>query len=164
MKSIKSYHQIPNGSLLYSDTIKWDYIDSYVINKSTSISIDNITTKAFQSPRWVEILMQLRNFIVKSFGLKTEGISKHTADYYPIGAKAMIFTVTARNQNEIVVSEDDKHLLFKVSVLNNIDISEISITTVVKYHNTLGKVYFFFVKPFHRFIVWSLAKKLSQNI
>ena len=34
------------------------------------------------------------------------------------------------------------------------------ITTVVQYHNTLGKAYFFFIKPFHKMIVPRVAKEL----
>ena len=36
----------------------------------------------------------------------------------------------------------------------------IDITTVVQYHNALGKAYFFFIKPFHRMIVPRVAKEL----
>ena len=36
----------------------------------------------------------------------------------------------------------------------------IDITTVVQYHNALGKAYFFFIKPFHKMIVPRVAKEL----
>ena len=39
----------------------------------------------------------------------------------------------------------------------------IRITTVVKYHNSLGKVYFFFIRPFHALICKWLLKRAARN-
>ena len=36
-------------------------------------------------------------------------------------------------------------------------------TTVVKYHNLLGKVYFFFIRPFHALICKWLLKRAARN-
>ncbi len=35
----------------------------------------------------------------------------------------------------------------------------VSVTTAVKFNNALGRVYFFFIKPFHRMIVPILFKR-----
>jgi len=61
-------------------------------------------------------------------------------------------------ENEAIMRKDDKHLLFYVSIAkigNNL----IDVTTVVQYHNALGKVYFFFIKPFHKMIVPRVVKE-----
>jgi hypothetical protein len=71
----------------------------------------------------------------------------------------MIFTVSARNGNEIVMEEDDKHLTFGTSVLIDREQSEIYLTTVVKYHNWGGRLYFIPVKPVHRMLVKSQIKR-----
>ncbi|WP_368294379.1 DUF2867 domain-containing protein [Dehalobacter sp. TBBPA1] len=107
--------------------------------------------------------MQFRNFLVGRFGLKT-GRNKdvHIADYYPINSKAILFKVIERNENEIVMAEDDKHLFFKTAVMKK-EIEQgtaIFLTTIVSYHNVWGKIYFFPVKPFHRIIAKSLLKRL----
>lgn len=154
----------PTSSLLLSKDIDWDYIDSMMIEKDTEASIDKITTELFRSPKWIVRLMQLRNSIVKCFGLKTEATTINESSYYPIGSKAMVFKVTDRNDNEIICSEDDKHLLFLTSILHQQDTNEIYVTTTVKYHNKWGKIYFFFIKPFHQIVVKTLIKKLSKSI
>jgi len=108
--------------------------------------------------------MSLRNSIVKVFGLKT-GNSKQIekASYYPVGSRAMLFTVVNRNDNEIVMGENDKHLNFRTSVLLDRkadDTTDIYLTTLVHYNNLLGKTYFFFVKPFHRMLLKSQMKNM----
>ncbi|MDR1652533.1 MAG: DUF2867 domain-containing protein [Prevotellaceae bacterium] len=37
---------------------------------------------------------------------------------------------------------------------------KISIITVVHFHNALGKVYFFVIRPFHKIIVKAMIKRL----
>jgi hypothetical protein len=54
----------------------------------------------------------------------------------------------------------DTHLNFRVSVLIDRGKSYIYTTTLVHYNNRWGKLYFFFVKPFHRIIVRSIMKRL----
>lgn len=155
---------IPSDSLLLSKDTVWDYTDSMMIKKDTKVPIDKITTELFRSPKWIALLMLFRNSIVKYFGLKTEATTINESSYYPVGSKAMVFTVIDRNNNEIVCSEDDQHLLFLTSILHKPDVNEIYVTTTVKYHNKWGKIYFFFIKPFHRIVVKTLTKRMWKSI
>ena len=164
MKKVLKSKNIPEQSIIQFDCKNPDYIDSYFIKKETNASIDQITREAFRSPQWTVNLMKLRNTIVKVFGLKTSDLIANEADYYPIGSRAMAFTVVNRNENEIVMSENDKHLLFYVSVFHDKANSLIYITTIVKFHNIWGKLYFLPVKPFHRLIVKSCTKKLLTSL
>ena len=85
-------------------------------------------------------------YLVKPFGI--EGGDILTSEDY----------IIEDTENEAIMRKDDKHLLFYVSIAkigNNL----IDVTTVVQYHNALGKVYFFFIKPFHKMIVPRVVKE-----
>ena len=165
MKKIRKYKNTPEGSLILDGFNVIDYIDAFCIDIVTAESVDKITTKAFHVPGWVAFLMKTRNTMVRAFGLKTgeEGLAEEK-DFYPVGGRAIYFTVIGRNDNEIIMAENDKHLNFRASVFMNKqgDDASVYITTLVHYNNVWGKVYFFFVKPFHKIIIRSLLKKLVK--
>lgn len=106
--------------------------------------------------------MKIRNCIVGLFGLKAGNKQEaNVADHYSTGSKAVYFTVTDRNDCEIIMAENDKHLNFRASVLinrNGTD-SKIYLTTIVRYNNFLGRLYFMSVKPFHSIIMKSILKR-----
>lgn len=159
---------IPENSLISKDFIDFHYIDSYCIRTETDESLDKITTDIFQTPKWADMLMVIRNWVVRFVGLKPGGFKENIniSDFYPIGSKAVYFTVIDRNENEILMAENDKHLNFRISIWikpfdSNVDIH---LTTLVKYNNLLGRLYFLPVRPFHRIIVISMLKRfLRQN-
>ena len=164
MTKIYTFNECPEKALITKDLGSVDYCDSYMITKKTDDSIDKIISiLLFKGPSWADNLMRMRDSIVKLFGLKT-GKKENTneTDYYPIGSKASYFTVIDRNNNEIVMAEDDKHLYFRTSVMKK-EVEkgvEIYLSTIVIYHNLWGKIYFLPVKPFHQIIMKSLIKRL----
>lgn len=161
MKRIVKSDGIPRRSIIANGFGKADYCDSYRIAKQTDETVDEITTRIFNAPQWVTGLMKLRNRIFGIFGLKrNKAEDTATAAYYPSGSKAGYFTVTERNGDEIVMGEDDRHLYFRTSVLIDREESFIHLTTIVKFHNVWGRLYFLPVKPFHRLIVKSLLKQV----
>lgn len=160
MKLIAKSNEVPDKSIIANEFGEASYCDSYRVVKQTSKTVDEITTQIFKAPQWVIGLMKLQNRIVRIFGLRTDKNEKIAeADYYPVGSKAVYFTVIERNADEIVMGEDDKHLCFRISVLIDREQSFIYLTTIVKFHNVWGKIYFLPVKPFHRLIIRSLLKK-----
>lgn len=164
MPKVYKYHTPPENSLIYKDFGRIDYCDSFQIVNSKDKTIDSITTEVFRSSNWVDLLMRIRNSLVKLFGLKTENKKDFTESInYPIGAKVGgYFTVIDRNENEIVMGENDKHLNFRVAVMKKKSEQDCSIyvTTIVKFNNIWGRIYFFPVKPFHQIIVKSLLTRL----
>ncbi|PKV53066.1 uncharacterized protein DUF2867 [Aquimarina sp. MAR_2010_214] len=114
-------------------------------------------------PKWVEVLMKLRNNIVKVFGLKTE----KPEDFHPdfkVGSYVGFFQIFSIQQNEIMLGADDKHLNFRVSVYNsNENLFNIKVTTLVEYNNRFGKIYMFIVKPFHHLIVKRMVKQAYKS-
>jgi len=163
MKPIVEFDNVPDSSIILKDFGKVDYCDSFQLQKRTNDSIDKITTNAFKMPGWVNFLMKIRNSIVGIFGLKTDFKNgKNLLFQNPTDSKSALFNVINRNDNEIVMGENDKHLNFRLSVLiiRKESLSEIYLTTIVKFNNIWGRLYFLPVKPFHKIIVKSLLKKI----
>ncbi|MBN2521777.1 MAG: DUF2867 domain-containing protein [Bacteroidales bacterium] len=162
MKCIEKSNVVPEDSIILNDFGKIDYCDSYRIEKQTDDNVDAIITQLFKPRKWVDCLMKIRNSAVKLFGLKTgDNRDQKESSYYAIGSRAICFTVIDRNDNEIVVEEDDKHLNFRTSVLidRKKQSSQIFLTTVVQYNNMWGRIYFVPVKPFHKLIIKSFLKR-----
>jgi len=166
MNKIKRSNKIPAGSIIEKGFENFHYCDSFSVLIITNDSLDKITTDIFQTPKWADALMQFRNSFFKFFGLKKGGYKKdrYIADYYPVGSRAVYFTVIERNEYELVMAENDKHLNFRTSVLTikEEDYLRIHLITLVQYNNFLGRFYFFIIKPFHRLIIRSLFKRLKN--
>ena len=169
MQLIRKSNKIPNNSLILQDIKGFDYCDSFQIIRNVNDTIDKITTEIFIVPEWVDSMMRFRNSIVRLFGLKGgDKRNVNIVEYYSIGSKAIYFTVIDRNDNEIVMAENDKHLNFRVSILlerGEIN-SNVTFTTIVKFNNVLGRLYFLIILPFHRLIIKSLLKRtllLNKN-
>lgn len=159
MSKVISLKNIPSKSIISEKFGSIDYCDSYMVTASTKLSVDKIATEIFRMSKAATILMKIRDSIVRLFGLAiTEGEACEQ-NYYPVGSKLMSFTVSARNENEIVMEENDKHLKFRTSVFVDREVSEVYLTTIVKYNNWGGKLYFMPVKPVHKILVKSQFKK-----
>lgn len=129
-----------------------DWADSFTITTSqTGITPDIAARKIMASrPGWVVRLMQLRDAIMRPFGLKSGINDPENADI--IG----IFPVMARAENSITLGLDDRHLDFRLVI----EIEEIAdnqtkihATTAVKRHNIFGRAYLATITPFHNRIV-----------
>jgi len=77
-----------------------------------------------------------------------------------------LFTVVSRNDHEIVMGEEDRHLVFRTSVLitGTSDASFVHVTTIVRFNNIWGRLYFLPVKPFHRLIVASSVSAVEEPV
>ena len=77
------------------------------------------------------------------------------------GNRVGIFRVLGRRTDELLLGEDDRHLDFRVSVLLRDDgeAQWATVTTVVRFHNALGRAYFAVVRPFHQLIVPALIRR-----
>lgn len=162
MQRVKKNDKVPDSSIILKDFGEVDYCDSYQIIMNTDNGLDNIITEIFKTPKWVNLLMKIRDSIVRIFGLKTGDVKdKNVASHYPIGSKAVLFTVVDRNDREVVMAEDDSHLNFRISVLmdRNETCTYVYLTTIVKFNTIWGRIYFLPVKPFHQIIIKSLLKR-----
>ena len=82
-------------------------------------------------------------------------------DRYVVGEKIGVWPIFSLSEDEVVAGRDNKHLDFRVSVLKlpEGDGSSVVVSTVCTIHNLFGKLYLFFVVPFHRYGV----RKLMAN-
>ena len=146
--------EIPINSLLVS-YLPANYIDSFsrIVACEKAITPQEFRKLAFnQFPKWIDWLMKLRNAIVKPLGLDTN--SKFTD------------MICASNPNEEIFGMPDKHLDFHVSMWcgeYKDGKQELRITTIVKYNNWFGRLYFFVIRPFHGIIVQSILKNVAQR-
>jgi hypothetical protein len=107
---------------------------------------------------WVRSLLAIRDIGVAGFGLKTTRQLRRRAQMKASDFIAF-FPMVSRSENELVLSEDDRHLDFRISILlrksEHVSGVEIVATTVVHCHNALGRVYLALIKPFHLLVVRS---------
>lgn len=163
----------PNDAMINDRMITPDYSDAFsveFVNSKNYTVVDAAKIFFLQYPAWVESLIKLRNFLVKFIGLSGDSmkdkIKKASAITDPQPGDRIVFEVIARSDDEILLGENDKHLNFVVSVVlrkknDSSNVSTAYILTKVKYNISLGRFYFFFVKPFHRLIMKSMLNKMT---
>jgi hypothetical protein len=111
-----------------------------------------------RGPRWIDLLMRLRNTLVAPFGLKTPSPNQ------PASADTIgIFPVLSETPGRIVAGFDDNHLDFVVVV----DVAtagrgqRVTATTLVLTHNLLGRVYLTIILPFHRLVARTMLRQVA---
>jgi hypothetical protein len=132
--------------------------------------VDALTTLLVnaESPSWIRGLVWLRNRAVRFVGLQSttrERPRTGGARYAP-GDYAGMFRVFDRTEHEILMGLDDKHLNFRASVLSESDgcgSKSAVLATVVHYNSRLGRLYFFFVRPFHKRIVSAMLRQMARD-
>lgn len=110
------------------------------------------------SPTWAKRLFKIRNFIVAPFGLKPDG----KTDAPRSETRISIFPILQESEDSIVLGMDDIHLNFRI-IIERFAIGggfRIRVTTLVRRHNILGKVYITLITPFHKLIVASGMRNL----
>lgn len=134
-----------------------DYCDVVAknIHCSKPLSADYIFEQMFCNfPKPVALLMKMRNAIVKLLGLQGGGSFRDL--------------IVERSANEIVICKNDKHLCFWVGVYcsapDDVGQQNASVTTVVKFNNFLGKIYFIAIWLFHKILVKSLFRKSIREV
>ena len=131
-----------------------DYSDSVSkrIKPDKPLSPDYIFEQMFCNfPKPVAWLMSLRNAIVKPLGLK--------------GGSGFRELVSERNEEEFILSKIDKHLDFQVGIYCSKPVDgwqDASVTTVVKFNNFLGRLYFIGIWMFHKLLVGILFRKAMR--
>lgn len=111
-----------------------------------------------RGPRWIDMLLTLRNWMVAPFGLRA-GAPNRTGRADMIG----IFPVVSETTERLVAGFNDRHLDFRVVV----DVvpcgagQNVTATTLVLTHNLLGRVYLAVIMPFHRLIVPTMLRQVA---
>ena len=114
--------------------------------------------------------MILRNYLVSFFGLKKGKSDLNYDNWKNLNIRSGEFKgdlyIVLKEKNHFITEIKDKHLDFRVSlsIEKEGESNEINLITIVKLNNFLGEYYFFLIKPFHRFIVPSILRRLSKII
>ena len=109
-------------------------------------------------PAWTGAMMALRQILVAAFGLKGRPGS---------GDRIGIFPVVSESRQQLVAGFNDRHLDFRIVV----DLEEqagkpeqaVTLTTVIKRHNLLGRIYLVAVMPFHRAIISTALRRIREG-
>jgi hypothetical protein len=109
-------------------------------------------------PWWIATLLGVRNRLVAPFGLKT------SVD--EAAQRIGFFPVIAQAPHRVLLGFDDKHLDFRVAV----DVTplaharhEVTVTTLVRTHNLLGRIYLAVVLPFHAVVVPAMLAQAART-
>ena len=112
----------------------------------------------------------MRNAIASIFGLKTGNIENVFKNLEKLNLKQdqpiWDFFIFLKGINHLIAELKDKHLDFRFSILIRQEdgITIVSLSTIVRINNIIGKVYFFLITPFHRLIIPNILKRLSYEI
>ena len=118
-------------------------------------------------PLWLKGVLVFRNRAASLCGLDAPTVSEimnpEVKRSYSVGDKIGPWPIFTLTQSELVAGRDNKHLDFRLSVLkkNNGETMSAVISTVCTTHNVFGRLYLFFVIPFHK---WGVRRLLSRAI
>ena len=142
---------------------KVDFKDTFSTTNHTN-SLEEVARLVFDKmPPWIERLMNLRNYLVKFMGLKTQ-IPEDYHPRYEVGGYIGFFKIYAIYADEIIMGADDKHLNFRASIYDSQEKAfNIKVSTLVEYNRMMGRIYMFFVKPFHRLVVKRMVRQASED-
>ena len=159
---------VPYGSMLRREPIERAHFrDSYRAPLGrTELGIVDVFFAIFaHHPLWMKLLLIARNKVASLAGLDAPTASEilhvEIKDHYVVGEKIGVWPIFALSENEVVVGRDNKHMDFRLSVLKVLDSDGTSVvaSTICSVHNLFGKLYLFFVVPFHRYGVRKLMAR-----
>ena len=162
---------LPRGTLIEYALPQFHYADAYrtLLRAAQPPDLDTLVRAVFATtPAWVVTLLRLRNTLVRPFGLKTAPPTPAPPALPALqpGAVIGIFRVFARGEGEIILGDNDQHLDFRVGILCQAEDGQTAVTvsTIVSFHNWLGRLYFVPVRPFHRLIVPALMRQAGARL
>ncbi len=157
----------PEESVLQKMLAGAHFFDAYraPLNDAALTPTEIFLRAAKAAPAWVSRLMSLRNTVVRQIGLKdigaiTPAAGKPASDYR-IGDRIGIFSVFGSTENELLLGIDDSHLDVRVSVLKQVRGQCYVVSTVVKVHNWIGRVYMMPVGRIHPIVVKALMSRAA---
>ncbi|MCR9212372.1 MAG: DUF2867 domain-containing protein [Proteobacteria bacterium] len=161
--------KLSEESRLHDHVGERDFLDCYtVIFPDKEVPIEEVVQRLFLDfPAWVQTLLNIRDGVVRFFGLKTT-VGLPTDMRYrsslKVGEHVNFFKIQSIAENEIIVGEDDSHLDFRIAIRKDcLQSDSISLSTWVHPHNLLGKLYLRMILPFHILIVTSRLKGVARH-
>lgn len=162
--------EVPSSSVLERSVVDAAYFrDSYRVPlRQPRASMVEIFFVIFgHLPRWMKFSLIVRNRVASFCGLDaptaSEIMNPEVKNSYVVGEKIGVWPLFALTANELVAGRNNKHLDFRLSVLREVGVERDSVvvSTICTVHNRFGKVYLFFIVPFHR---WGVQLLLSRAV
>jgi Protein of unknown function (DUF2867) len=150
---------IPMSSILPRQLIESAYFwDSYRAPQvRPQASMADIFFGIFgHHPSWMKALLIFRNTAAAWCGLEAPTVSEITdarsKAVYVEGDKIGPWPIFSLTDDELVAGRDNKHLDFRLSLLreSHDGVPSIVVSTICTVHNAAGKIYLFFIVPFHK--------------
>jgi hypothetical protein len=162
--------EVPSDSAVHALCAKANYRDAYSIATPADCltALHAYLTVTARTPGWIDFLMRMRNRLVRLLRLKDVGELRGVpgvarADSLGPGDRVGIFTIRAVCDKEVVLEILDSHLDVVVSVYRSEGAaSRLTLSTLVFYHNWIGRLYMVPVGPMHRIVVRSILGKALQ--
>lgn len=124
---------------------------------------------AARAPKWIDALMTVRNAAVRLLSLKDVGRlasvpSPSSAAGLGPGDLVGIFTIRSVCDQEVVLEIIDSHLDVVLSVYKHEGkAARLTVSTLVFYHNRIGRLYMIPVAPMHRIVVRSILSNQTRR-
>ncbi|MEC4717680.1 DUF2867 domain-containing protein [Noviherbaspirillum sp. CPCC 100848] len=160
---------LPLDSRITSTYPLVNFADAYSLELPAGASTNPEQLARFifsQLSPWMTALMKIRDALAAGFGLKT---IKHLSSLGEDANASRVgfFKIYSTDQTEIVLGEGDKHLDFRLSLLCSSQSApnekrRLTLSTVVRCHNRLGRLYILLIAPFHRLIVRSILGRAAR--
>jgi len=137
------------------------FIDAHCVDiGDTSIDAREACVRmVLHAPRWIDMLIRLRNILVAPFGLKRSGAGAPAP-----GGLIGLFPVVSETPERLVAGFNDYHLDFRLVVdVNHVaEGRQVISTTLVRTHNLLGRAYLTVIMPFHKLVVRSMMRQIVE--
>ncbi|WP_404402505.1 DUF2867 domain-containing protein [Pelagibacterium halotolerans] len=165
----KAFRYPQTGALMRHYT-EGDFLDCQIarVPEPSLSAADLALMTVFAMPRWVMVLLAIRNALVKPFGLKTgteQGYAPPTRDDILERRYTGAFAVDHVSSEEVTFGSDDRHMDFRISVIKTrAPMGYVALATWVHPHNIWGRLYLWGVLPFHKLIVWRMLANLRDDV
>lgn len=160
--------ELPNDSLAAGSLERIDFADAFrtELPGPRTLSLDEVARAIMTTmPAWVGVAFKVRDLAVRPFGLKTGSdlqAAKRAAQISDIvvGQRLGLFAILDRTETDLLLGEQDRHLIFRASVqLEETNGKQtLTFSTVVQFKNALGRAYFVPVKPAHKLVVKAMMQ------
>ncbi len=160
----------PISSVIDRRTVETAYFrDSYraPLNHPDASVTDLFVSIFAHHPMWMKAILMIRNWTVGLFGLEaptaSEILNFSHQTTYAVGDKIGVWPLMALTDTELVAGRDNKHLDFRLSVLKTTEgeTANVVVSTICVVHNVFGKIYLFFIVPFHK---WGVKRIISNAV
>jgi Protein of unknown function (DUF2867) len=118
-------------------------------------------------PGWVKTLLLTRNRLASAFGLEvpkaSDILNPMQKASYQVDDVIGPWPIFLLSEHELIAGRDNAHLDFRLSLFREQrdGQSSVVVSTVCDVHNLYGKIYLFFIVPFHK---WGVKQMMTRAV